>query len=199
MGKTQRKNVTDPDPLTPLLAPLRAVLDLLGDFGERGVIIGGLAVALLGEPRFTAVVDAVFLVEMDELPRLFQQAAKHGMLARIPQAEEFTRKNRVLLLRHTASGIDIDISLGMLPFEKEMVERRQTFNLSGLRICLPTPEDLIILKAVAHRPKDLLDIESIISIHPEVDKKYVRNWVQQFAAVLEMPELWEDLPPSLKI
>lgn len=29
-------------------------------------------------------------------------------------------------------------------------------------ICLPTPEDLIILKAVAHRPKDLLDIRTLI-------------------------------------
>lgn len=199
MGKTQRENVTDPDHMAPLFEPLRAVLDLLEELGDRGVIIGDLAVALLAEPSFTADVDAVFLVGLDELPRLIQQAAKLGILARIPQVEEFAQKNRVLLLRHTASGIDIDISLGLLPFEKEMVKRRQTFNLSGLKIYLPTPEDLIILKAVAHRPKDLLDIESMLATQPEVDKEYVRGWVQQFADALEMPELWDDLPPRIKL
>ena len=59
--------------------------------------------------------------------------------------------------------------------------------------CLPTPEDLIILKAVAHRLKDLLDIETVIATQPQLDKKRIEFWVKQFAELLEMPELWADL------
>lgn len=58
---------------------------------------------------------------------------------------------------------------------------------------LPTPEDLIIQKAVAHRPKDLLDIQAIIERHPELDRERIRYWVCEFAKLLEMPELWEDI------
>jgi hypothetical protein len=198
MGKTQRKPASTPESLTPFLAPLQAIQDLLGAFGGRGVIIGGIAASLLGKPRFTADVDAVFLLELDEIPRLLQQASENGIQPRIANAEIFARKNRVVLLRHIASGIDIDISLGILPFENEMVEHSQSLKLGGLLLRLPIPEDLIILKAVAHRPQDMLDIESVIANHPALDKEYIRNWVQQFADALEMPELLDDISSRLK-
>ncbi len=59
-------------------------------------------------------------------------------------------------------------------------------------------EDLIILKAVAHRPKDMLDIEAIIESQPNLDKERVKQWVTEFAQLLEMPELWEDVATLLK-
>ena len=58
-------------------------------------------------------------------------------------------------MRHTASGTDIDLSLGFLPFEVEMVERSSLVELGPVKLRLPTPEDLIIMKAIAHRHKDL--------------------------------------------
>ncbi len=142
--------------------------------------------------------DVVLLVESDKIPELVRQAAALGIVPRITDPEGFAHRNRVLLLRHSLSGINIDISLGVLPFEEEMVKRSQPFALSGLRLRLPTPEDLIILKAVAHRPKDLLDIEALLTNQTFLDKEYIRTWVKQFADALEMPELWDDLPAHLK-
>ncbi len=89
------------------------------------------------------------------------------------------------------SGIGIDISLGALPFEQEMVARSEVYQLESLEIRLPTPEDLIIMKAVAHRPKDLLDIQGILRSHPNLDRRRIRKWVTQFAELLEMPEVWD--------
>lgn len=97
------------------------------------------------------------------------------------------------MLRHTESGIDVDISLGLLPFEVEAVERSQECQAGSLTVRLPTPEDLIILKAVAHRPKDMLDIEAVIAAQPHLDKGRIAFWVRQFAELLEMPELWTDV------
>ena len=34
---------------------------------------------------------------------------------------------------------------------------------------LPIPEDLIIMKTIAHRPKDLLDIQAILDSHHDLD------------------------------
>lgn len=48
------------------------------------------------------------------------------------------------------------------------------------------------MKAVAHRPKDLLDIQNLIDVNPSIDTPRVRKWVKEFAAALELPELWED-------
>jgi len=103
----------------------------------------------------------------------------------------FARKTRVVLLRHTVSGTDIDLSLGILPFEVEMVERSRVVDLGPITLRLPMPEDLIIMKAVAHRPKDLADIQAIAASHPGLDRERIRFWVEQFGEALDLPELWK--------
>jgi predicted nucleotidyltransferase len=198
MGKTKGKGQSGKQDLTPFLGALQVVQDLLNCFGERGVVIGGIAVSILGKPRLTADVDAVFLLDIEDIPRLLKEAAARGLEPRIADAEVFARHNRVILLRHSASGVAIDISLGMLPFESEMVDRSRRVTIGDLEVRLPTPEDLIILKAVAHRPQDLLDIDTVVECHPDLDKERIRYWVRQFAETLGLPELLSDLEARLK-
>ncbi len=179
--------------VAPLLAPLAALQRLLAHFDNRGLVIGGVAASFLGKPRLTADVDAVILLPVEDLPRLMEAAIQEGLVPRITDAEDFAHRHRVLLLRHQESGINVDLSLGILPFEVEAVERSVVYQAGPLTIRLPTPEDLIIFKAVAHRPQDLLDIQAIIESHPDLDRERIKHWVQEFAQVLEMPELWDDI------
>ncbi|MBN2006361.1 MAG: hypothetical protein JXA21_23615 [Anaerolineae bacterium] len=125
-------------------------------------------------------------------------AQREGLIPRIADAPAFARQHRVLLLQHQDSGINIDISLGLLPFEVEAVDHNRALLIGSLSIRLPTPEDLIIFKAVAHRPKDLLDIQALVECYPNLDKKYVAERVKEFAQLLEMPEMWDDLAAMLK-
>ena len=85
-----------------------------------------------------------------------------------------------------------------MPFEVEAVERSEEHQAGAQRIRLPTPEDLIILKAVAHRPKDMGDIEAVIAVQEHLDTKRIAFWVRQFAELLETPELWTDLEKLLR-
>lgn len=192
MGKA-KKPVNQPEltDLALLLEPLAALQRLLTHFDNQGVIIGGIAASLLGQPRFTADLDAVILLSTNDLPNLIEVAAQEGMIGRIADAEAFARKNRVLLLQHQSSGIKIDISLGILPFEAEMIERGQEVTVGNITLRLPTPEDLIIMKAVAHRPKDIADIQAIAANHPSLDKERICSWVEQFGEALDLPDLWK--------
>ena len=54
---------------------------------------------------------------------------------------------------------------------------------------LPTPEDLIVMKSVPHRPHDLADIEGIVDAHPNLDWQRIRYWVQAFAERLDRSEI----------
>ena len=65
--------------------------------------------------------------------------------------------------------------------------------ISSIKLRLPTPEDLIIMKSVAHRSKDLVDIEAIASSYPELDKERIKYWVEQFGEALDFPELWIEI------
>lgn len=183
-----------PEEKGPFRDPLEALVKLFSHLDHQGVVIGGVAVSLLGEARFTEDLDAVVLLSVNEIPNFMMAAKREGFEPRVSQAEDFARRNRVLLLHHTHSQTDVDISLGILPFEQEMVQRSVVHEIDeALKIRLPTPEDLIILKAVAHRPQDMLDIQGIIQSHPDLDRKRIEDWVTQFAEILDRPELWEDI------
>jgi predicted nucleotidyltransferase len=184
--------------IEPFRAAIESIHRLLAQYNNRGVIIGGIAVGFLGRPRLTEDVDAMFLLSIQEIPRFLEDAAQENILPRILDAELFARKNRVLLLKHVPTSVNIDVSLGILPFEEEVVNRSQVQSSSTLSVRLPTPEDLIVMKAVAHRPKDLEDIRTIADKQTSLDKGYIKNWVQQFAEILEMPSLWEDIDVILK-
>ena len=184
--------------LKPLLEPLSALERLLEKTGCQWMIIGGVAASLLGKPRFTADVDVVALVEDKELSNLLKVAKRLGFKARIKDTVEFAKKNKVLLLQHAKTGINVDLSLGLLPFEKEAIKRSKRFKIANITFNLPTPEDLIIFKAIAHRHRDIEDIREIVKIHTKVNKNYIKKIVKEFARTLEMPEIWQDIESILK-
>lgn len=184
--------------IEPFREAVEALQHLFSRFNDRGVIIGGVAVGFLGKPRLTQDIDAVVMLALKDIPEFLEAARVENITPRIKNIDEFVRKNRVFLMRHLPSEINIDISLGTLPFEAEMVERSVTESTATFSIRLPTPEDLIIMKAVAHRPKDLEDIRTIVAKQTKLDRKRIQHWVQEFAEVLEMPGLWEQIEELLK-
>mgnify|MGYP000900027649 CR=1 FL=1 len=178
--------------------PLVAALRLISVYGNNGVIVGGIASSLLGTPRYTVDIDIVLLIADEGISKLVIEAEKLGMTPRIHAAEEFAAKNRVLLLRHNISGTDIDIILGSLPFEVAMVQHSQVMAVGGLELRLPTPEDLIIMKTIAHREKDLGDIRTIVQCHPQLNREYIHSWLTQFEQALDQSDLWEQISKILQ-
>ncbi len=184
--------------LEPFRATIEALHRLLEKHDDRGVIIGGIAVGLLGKPRYTADVDAMFLLSTQDIPQFLESARAENIIPRVQNVEEFARKTRVLLLKHIPTNTEIDISLGVLLFEEEMVERGSIKSFANLSARLPTPEDLIIMKAIAHRPKDLEDIRTIVDNNPNLDIARIEKWVRDFAEVMETPDLWKQIEGILK-
>jgi predicted nucleotidyltransferase len=184
--------------LEPFRATIEALNRLLQKFNQRGVIIGGIAVGFLGKPRYTADVDAVFLLSTKDIPSFLELARAENIIPRIENADDFARKSRVLLLKYVPTETEIDISLGIMPFEEEMVERAAVKSFANLSARLPTPEDLIIMKAIAHRPKDLEDIRTIVDKYPDLDQGRIEHWVKDFAEIMETPDLWGQIEEILK-
>jgi hypothetical protein len=116
---------------------------------------------------------------------------------RIDDALEFARRSRVLLMRHAGSAIDLDITFGGLSFEQSAVERGAVHFVGGVSVRLPRVEDLLVMKAVARRPKDLDDINALLDAHPQTELTEVRAWVREFAGAAGMPEVLRELDELL--
>jgi predicted nucleotidyltransferase len=172
-----------------LATALQSVSAWLGAEKVPHTTIGGVAVSLLAQPRTTEDIDAVIWLEMERWESFLSSGEKYGIVPRISDSLKFARNSRVLLLQHQSTGIGIDLSCGVLPFEQEMIERAISVRIGKLTLKIPTPEDLVITKAIAQRPQGLADIDAIVRTTATLDHERIRHWVRQFAEVLEMPEI----------
>jgi predicted nucleotidyltransferase len=175
-----------------LAAALTDLMRWLTEEGISGAIVGGIAVSIRGRPRVTDDIDAVILGDELGWDIAVESAASYGITPRIENVIEFAARTRVLLLHHTASGIDLDVSLGGLQFEAELVARSSLIDVGAVRLQVATAEDLIIMKALARRPRDIADIEGILDTNPNLDLDRIREQLREFSSVLEMPEIQED-------
>jgi predicted nucleotidyltransferase len=180
---------TTPEWLSPLASALRDVLALLRDSGIRNVVIGGVAASTMGKPRLTHDIDLTAELENDAIGTFFERARNYGFLPRLAEPEAFARRSRMILLVHEASQTDIDIAMAGLPFESEAIDRAWHVKLAGIDVAVASPEDLVIMKAVAGRPTDVEDIKFVLDSHPELDFVRVRAYLRQFAEVLDAPDV----------
>ena len=180
------------DPLAPLVEAIRSAVQWLDEAGVPAAVVGGVAASLRGRPRVTKDVDFVALADLDACPALVQSAQRHGLMPRHDDVVEFARSTRVLLLVHD-SGVEVDVSFGALPFERELVEASEKVSVAGAEFPLARAEDLVIMKALALRPRDVADIESVLTANPSLDVARVRTVVAHFAAILEEEDLLGEL------
>lgn len=185
----------------PFSASLQAALSDLWTWLEQAripaTIIGGIAASALGRPRLTQDIDALAIVPEADWGNVVDSAERHGFAVRTQGALEFARRSRVLLLRHVNSGIDVDVTFAALPFERAVVEKSSIFDVGGLKVRLPRVEDLLVMKAVAHRPKDIEDIRGLLAAHPQADFSEARRWVEEFATATSMPDMLEEFDKLL--
>ena len=125
--------------------------------GWRSCFIGGIAVQRWGEPRVTRDVDLTLLAGFGGEDPIID-ALLGAWPARIADAREFARRHRVVLLG-TLAGVGIDVSLGALPFEENVVSRATAFSFGPW----PRNPGMLgrgsggILRLFASRPLDIAD------------------------------------------
>jgi hypothetical protein len=171
--------------MTPLLAAAHEAQKFFRKKRWRFCIIGGLAVIRWGEPRATQDVDISLLTGLGKEEKIVD-----GLLSqfegRIPDARQFALENRVLLCK-ASNGVPLDVSLAGFPFEEQVVARASNFKFAP-RVSLVTAsaEDLIVLKAIADRDKDWVDIRGIIERQGEqLEWDYI---VRELTTLCELKE-----------
>lgn len=184
--------ITNPS-LASFVPAIRALCTLLKVSHVPGAIIGGVAASLQGQARATEDVDALLRLDEKSLDHFLDMAIAEGFRPRIPDAISFARRSAVLLLEHKASRVGVDLTICRLPFDFDAIDRARVIVMGDLQFSVVAPEDLIIMKAIAHRPQDFQDIRAVVRANPQLDVRRVRAQVQEFAKALDMPELWKDI------
>ena len=146
------------------------------------MIIGGQAVLLYGEPRLTRDIDVTLGVDIDHLKELLT-VVRELSLKPIPEdVDSFVQNTLVLPALDEASGIRVDFIFSFTPYEQEAIKRSRKITMMGQEVSFASPEDVIIHKIFAGRPRDIEDARTIILKNPDIDTKYIKNWLKEFDA-----------------
>jgi predicted nucleotidyltransferase len=115
----------------------------LDESGVRYAFIGGIASSGLGRPRSTRDIDV--FVRPEDAQGVLQSLARRGFRTE--------RTDPAWLYKAYKDGVLVDVifkSKGEIYLDAEMLGRTITAEYHGQRLRLVAPEDLVIIKAVAH-------------------------------------------------
>jgi predicted nucleotidyltransferase len=151
---------------------LRSVRDVVDD-GPAFALVGGFAVSVRTEPRFTRDVDVAMAVGSDaEAEATTQRFLRHGY--RVTAVVEHDTAGRLATARLSdATGGMVDLLFASSGIEPEIVARAERLEVvRGVEVPVATTGDLIALKLLSvsdERPTDAADLRALLSVASPTD------------------------------
>jgi len=165
-------------PENPLELAFHKSRTLLTSGRFRHLFIGGLAVLAEGEPRMTRDVDLILFIPRDRLPGFLDLAAGHGFDVNRRRALADASARGACSIGF--QGVPVDIILASTDLEESAWVRRRRAKLFGRVANLPSAEDLILLKIIPGRPRDLEDVRTVaLAAGARLDRRYLRTWAER--------------------
>ena len=153
-------------------SPLATIARLLERAAVPYVVIGAHAVNAWVEPRITADIDVTAATDAAGMTRLERTLIAEGWsVGRTHGAEQPSGPDFVRFV--SSDGVmTLEIQTAKTDFQREVV-RRAAVTDDGVRVA--SPEDLIVLKLIANRPKDQVDLLALVAL-TDLDWAYVERW-----------------------
>lgn len=148
-------------------------------------MIGGVAVAIWGEPRLTRAVDLKLFLGREDAEHLLAVLATHYS-SLLPGPLRALREQAMLFVQN-AAGTRLDLLLADTPYDVQAIQRARIAEVEpGASISVCSPEDLVIYKLISTRLRDHEDAASVIRRQAEsLDDDYILHWLRQFEQALD--------------
>jgi hypothetical protein len=141
----------------------RMLADSLEATGFSYALGGALALAYYAPPRATLDVDInVFVPVRAGIAELLTVLSGVGFVAdELPDALQRHAETDGQF-RGRASGLRVDVFVPAIDYYAELEVRRRSVELAGRPVWILGPEDLVVLKMMFFRRKDMADVEAML-------------------------------------
>jgi hypothetical protein len=144
----------------PLPEDWRAFIESLNSNGVEYLVVGAVALAHHGLPRYTGDLDVLVRNSPENAKRLESALAEFGFAALGLKAADFLDSYRVVQLGVPPGRIDLLTSLTGVSFDQAWAGRVETV-LEKIRVNFIGREALILNKRMTGRAKDKADLEAL--------------------------------------
>jgi predicted nucleotidyltransferase len=129
--------------------------------------------AVHGYVRATLDLDILVVTSALRLPRVFEIVRRQGFDGEDRALIEAIRSRFVAALH--SGPVTVEILVPVLPYHRRVLERAVSRRLGGQSVPVVTVEDLVVLKMLWHRAKDVPDVHALVAAAPALDATYVRE------------------------
>jgi len=139
-------------------------------------VIGAHAVNAWIEPRLTADIDVTAQISSADLARL--QAQLEAARFRLTRVEGMELPSGPDFVRFASDDapVVVEIQAAKTDLQRAVIARAIRAE-DGVRVA--TAEDLIVLKLIANRPKDQVDLQGLVAL-PSLDWRYIERWAAEW-------------------
>lgn len=175
---------------------LESIARALQPLGIRWYVFGAQAVIAAGFVRFTSDIDIT--VQDTEVAPILEALRHAGFRLRtdIAGLTELIEQHRILPLEHAATGFRLDVVRAGAGPEEQMLQRARMRRVGRRQVPYVDTNDLVVLKILAGREKDLEDVRSLMRTRtPELQPTVVRQRLSEFERLLDdstLVRLFED-------
>ena len=144
----------------PLPEDWRAFIELLNSHGVEYLVVGAVAMAHHGHPRYTGDLDVLVRNSADNARRLEAALEEFGFAGMGLKASDFVNSYRVIQLGAAPNRIDLLTSLTGVTFDEAWAGRVEAM-LGNTRVNIIGRETLILNKKHTGRAQDKADLEAM--------------------------------------
>lgn len=183
--------------MTDLTSTLDLLVALLDRMAIKYVLMGGLVVLAYSIPRATEVIDLTLALKRDGLPALYDALEEQCYAVPEPYRSGWVDQVKDLKLiklkRYVGDhAIDVDLFLAESPFQEEMLRRARVAEVGERQLSVASPEDLVLLKLIAGRPRDWIDRGDLFFTQGDLDLEYMRRWAAELRIDKELERALTD-------
>jgi hypothetical protein len=137
------------------------------------------------------------VIERKDLPDFLNKAKKAGF--EVPVKRCIKSAEQMGIFQISSGDYHIDFIIASTDLETQACARRKAIQLHGIKAFFPTPEDLILLKLIPGRAKDIADVEGLITRHGnKLDKEYLKTWAMKLCDEAQDMIIWQTLNDLLE-
>jgi hypothetical protein len=164
---------------SPYYVMHQKVLGVCGALEAAGVpyaIGGAIVIAYCTEPRATVDIDVNVFLDEERASRALDALRDAGIPFDYEKVRSRTERDGQA--RFNWDGTFVDLFFMNVPFHGESASRVRRVPFGDAKINILACEDLVVYKAMFNRPRDWVDIESIVhGMGAAFDASYARGWL----------------------
>ncbi len=144
----------------------RELLELFAAHGVEFLVVGALAQAAHGRPRYTGDLDVFVAASRENGERIVAAMREFGFASLKLKPEDFDSADTIIQLGRPPHRIDIITGISGVTWDEAWSSREER-RLGALNVKVPSPEVLLRNKLASGRSKDLADADTLRKIIDE--------------------------------